>query len=138
MTALDLAIIRFLVSLVATLHQQWCRVRVTAHRAYFLKNPDQHLFITVTNLSPSREVEVVRVWITGTPTVEVLSQPLPKRLKTDERWETWVTISAISAFDLPHAELCARVCLSNGKEIRSKQNTKVAPIGYVPGTSPHQ
>jgi len=138
MTALDLAIIRFLVSLAATFHQRWSRVHVTAHRAYFVNDPTQQLFITVTNLSPSREVEVVGVWIAGSPALEVLSQPLPKRLKTDERWETWIPISAISALDLPYAELRARVRLSNGKEIRSRQNKKVAPIGHVPGTSPHQ
>jgi hypothetical protein len=138
MAVLDLAMIRFFFSLAAALHQRWCRVRVTAHRGYFLNNPEQQLFITVTNLSPTREVEVVRVWITGSPTVEALSQLLPKRLKIEERWETWVPISAIGALDLPHAELRARVRLSNGKEIRSRQNTDVAPIGYVPGTSPHQ
>jgi hypothetical protein len=138
MIVLDLAMIRYLVSLASSLHQSWRRVRVTAHRGYFLNNPNQQLFITITNLSRSREVEVVRVWITGSSTVEVLSQPLPKRLKTDERWETWVPISAISASDLPYAELRARVLLSSGKEIRSRHNTKVAPIGYVPGTSPHQ
>jgi hypothetical protein len=138
MTALYVAIVRFLVSLAATLHQRSSRIRVTAHRAYFLNSTEQQLFITVTNLSPRREVEVVRVWISGPPTVEVLSQPLPKRLKTDETWETWVSISAISAFDLPYAELRARVRLSNGKEIRSIQNTKIAPIGYVPGTSRQQ
>ena len=137
MTALYVAILRFLLSLVAALHQGWCRVRVTAHRAYFLGNPDQQLFITVTNLSPKREVEVVRVWIASLPTIEALSQPLPKRLKTEESWETWVPISALSAFDLPYAEVRARVRLSNGKEFRSRPNAKVAPVGYVPGTSRH-
>src|SRR6266581_2814184 len=101
MTALYVAVAKYLLSLAATLHQGLCRVRVTAHRAYFLNNPDQQRFITVTNLSPKREVEVVRVWIAGFPTIEVLSQPLPKRLKTDESWETWVSISILGAFDLP-------------------------------------
>jgi len=138
MDALLVAVVKFLSSLAATLHQGWCRVRVTAHRAYFLGSPDQQLFISVTNLSPKREVEVVRVWIASLPAIEVLSQPLPKRLKTEESWETWVPISALSTFDLPYAEVRARVRLSNGKEFRSRQNTKVAPVGYVPGASHHQ
>lgn len=55
-------------------------------------------FINVTNMSLTREVEVTHVWFDCSPEVDVFrsERPLPKRLKVDETWETWVLAS-----DLP-------------------------------------
>jgi hypothetical protein len=120
-------------SLVAFIYQSWRRVRVTVHRAYMQGNPQQLFFVTVTNLSRNREVEIVRVWFTSVPSVEVLAQPLPRRLKTDESWATWVSVDAIDAIDLPYAESRFRVRLSSGKDVPSRANPDPAPVGYIPG-----
>ena len=121
-------------STVAWLYQSWRRVRVTVHRGYLEGNPEQLLFLNITNLSSKREVEVTRVWFAAVPTMEVLARPLPQRLKTDESWETWAPVSALSPLDLPYAEVLGRVRLSSGKIVRSRPTRNVAPMGYVPGS----
>jgi len=92
-------------------------------------------FIKVTNLSFTREVEIDRIWFTTVPTIEVLAQPLPKRLRPDELWETWEPVSSLPNLELPYAEYRVRVRLTSGKEVPSRAGRSVAPRGYVAGTS---
>ena len=134
MSPIALAVVRLVLSAVAWVVQLWRRVRVTVHRGYFAGNPDQQFFVTVTNLSSKREVEVVRVWFDSVPSIEALANPLPRRLKTDESWATWAPVSSFAPLELPYAEVRGRVRLSSGKVIRSRANRDVAPMGYVPGT----
>lgn len=62
------------------------RVRVTMHRAAFIESGREAFFITVTNLSQSREVELSHVWIASEPKVffDRPDRALPHRLKSDE------------------------------------------------------
>ena len=85
MEALFVALMRTGLSVLASLHERWRNVRVTVHRGYLQGDSREQFFITVTNLSPKREVEVTRVWFAVTPTVEAMAKPLPQRLKPDDR-----------------------------------------------------
>lgn len=124
-------------SLANSIVQSWRRVRVTVHRGYFVGSSDEQFFINVTNLSPKREVEVTRVWFATSPDVEVFNpaRPLPKRLRCDESWETWIPVSQLPSLDIPYVGRRARVQLSSGKTISSIDRKNVPPYGNVPGGS---
>jgi hypothetical protein len=110
------------------------RIRLAVHRAYFL-NGRECFFVNVTNLSNEREIEITHVWFDCKPQVSAL-QPdrlLPKRLKPDETWETWVDVYLIPDELHETAFTLARVRLSNGTIIKSIQNTDVPDRGIVPG-----
>ena len=116
------------------------RVRVQVHRASFLDGGLIHgqecYFVTVTNLSLSREVEITHVWFHTPVSTHVLrsERPLPKRLKVDEAWTTWLPVDELPA-ELTEADVykLARVRLSTGKVFKSKRNKGVPPFGAVPG-----
>ena len=60
-------------------------------------------------------------------------RPLPRRLRAEESWETWIETA-----DLPdglgeEVFSLARVRLSNGRILRSQRNTAVPSTGFVPG-----
>ncbi len=135
MDPLHFAIARFVSSAGGWFGQRLRRVSVTAHRGFFSGQTEEQIFVTVTNLSEKREIEVVRVWLDAVPSVEVLAQHLPKRLKTDESWATWLPVAAVSPLELPYAEYRLRVRLSSGKEVRSVRTKNPAPVGFLPGTS---
>src|SRR6266851_3087233 len=111
------------------------RVRVRVHRASFadgnIYGPDCY-FVNVTNVSLNREVEVTHVWFECSPEVHALrsERPLPKRLKVDETWATWVRVGELPAgvTDEDVYKL-ARVRLSTGKVFRSKKNEHVPSVG---------
>ena len=112
------------------------RVRVRVHRASFVGSPGpESYFINVTNMSLNREVEITHVWFECSPEVHVLrrERPLPKRLKVDEAWETWIGVSELPVGLGDDAYKLARVRLSTGKVFRSKRNDQVPIIGRVPG-----
>jgi hypothetical protein len=111
------------------------RVRVTVHLGYISGQPQKFAFVNVANLSPSREVEVGAVWFEGQPNVPVLNQdrPLPRRLRPDESWETFIEVSKLRNIPASRLYQSARVRLSNGAVKRSQQNKSVAPAGDVPG-----
>lgn len=114
-------------------HQRRRRLRVLVHRAAFVGDSSEHVFIKVTNLSDRREVEVTHIWFATDPPVHVLnpSRPLPARLRLDETFETWIPVA-----DVPEAadiERLGRVQLSNGKVVRSRRNKRVPPVGNVAG-----
>src|SRR5437764_1491649 len=97
------------------------RVKVSVHRASFadgnIYGPDCY-FVNVTNVSLNREVEVTHVWFECSPEVHVLrsERPLPKRLRVDETWATWVRVSGLPAGVTDEdAYKLARVRLSTGK-----------------------
>lgn len=87
----------------------------------------------VTNLSPSREIEITHIWFDTEPPAHVLNQdrPLPARLRLDETFETWIPVAAV-----PHEEnieRLGRVRLSSGKTVKSRLNKAVPRIGHVGG-----
>ena len=115
----------------------WRRVRVEVHRAFLEGDQRENAFITITNLSV-RAVEVARIWFATHPAVEVVRRAgrvLPKRLRPEERWETWWELDALDPLYRPYVETLARVELTSGKVIKSRSAKSVAPEGLasVPG-----
>jgi len=111
-------------------------VRVLCHRAFFLPNGPECYFINVTNLSLQRDAEVTHVWIESGNEIPVLnlSRPLPRRLRPEESWETWIEVERLPIPVREDAFKLARVRLSNGRIIKSKKNENVPIAGYVPGS----
>lgn len=115
------------------------RVRVGVHKASFvdgLAHGQECYFVTVTNLSPNREVEVTHVWFDTPVNSHVLraERPLPKRLKVDEVWTTWIPVTELpNNLTTDDVYKLARVRLSTGKVFTSKHNRDVPPFGAVPG-----
>jgi len=61
------------------------------------------------------------------------ARPLPKRLKPDESWETWVDVARLPEHLHEAVYGLARARLSNGVTIKSKKNEEVPQEGNVPG-----
>jgi hypothetical protein len=112
------------------------RLQVLVHAAYFQGSPEKCYFVNVTNTSHNRDLEITHVWFqcpSGQVPALQPSRPLPKRLKPDETWETWVAARYLPS--LPEAELfrLGRVRLSTGDVVASKYNAGVPHYGTVPG-----
>jgi hypothetical protein len=60
-------------------------------------------------------------------------RPLPKRLKPDETWETWVEADRLPPNLGERAFEFARARLSTGHVIKSRKNTTVPSMGSIPG-----
>jgi hypothetical protein len=115
------------------LQQHRRRVRVLVHRAVFLPDSREQYFMKVTNLSPSREVEITHAWFATQPPAHILNpdRPLPARLKLDQTFETWIAVSDVPA--AANTERLGRVQLSTGKVMKSRPNKQVPPVGMVAG-----
>lgn len=111
------------------------RVRVLVHRAVFLNDREECFFITVTNLSRDRDLEITHIWFSSEPQVHVINadRTLPKRLRPDETWETWIPVSQLPADFQAQPYTLVRVRLSTGSIAKSRQNKTVPPVGAVPG-----
>ena len=110
------------------------RLRLTVHRAVFQHNNLLCYFINVTNLS-ERELEITHVWFDCKPQVHALQpdRPLPKRLKPDETWETWIEAHRLPAWVHKDPYHLTRARLSTGAVVESQKNESVPDQGYVPG-----
>ena len=110
-------------------------VRVLCHRAFLIPNGPECYFINVTNLSFQRDAEITHVWMESGNEIPVLnpSRSLPRRLKPEETWETWIEVESLPTLVRADAFKLARVRLSNGRIIKSKKNENVPSVGYVPG-----
>jgi hypothetical protein len=129
------AVLVWLADLATGWQQRRRHVRVMVHRAFFqVPCAPECLFIKVTNLSSSREIEVSHIWFATEPRVNVLNQErrLPARLRLDETFETWIPVSAVPAVRLVESKV--RVRLSSGKIIKSKLDKRIPPLGYVAGS----
>ena len=124
-----------IVDLLLTLFQKLRRIRVQAHRGVLLGIDEPCLFINATNLSSTRDVEVTHVWLETDPRIHVLNpeRPLPKRLKPDEPWETWLPLASIPERYRESAVHLGRVHLSSGKTLRTVYRRRVPEAGWVPG-----
>lgn len=109
------------------------RVRLTIHLAAFSRTGIVCWFINATNLS-DRDVEITHVWLECDPKLYVMQpdRPLPKRLKPDETWETWIEASRLPGSCSDPYSL-ARARLSTGLVIESIKAEGVPDMGYVPG-----
>jgi 2-polyprenyl-6-methoxyphenol hydroxylase-like FAD-dependent oxidoreductase len=110
-------------------------VRVLVHAAMHLDTRQACFFINVTNLSPTRDVEITHVWFDDTAHFPVFNseRPLPKRLRPDESWETWLPWVNVPVALLPTAITRFRVRLSTGTTIKSRANRDVPHVGDIPG-----
>jgi hypothetical protein len=111
------------------------RLRLLVHRAYFSGDVRECYFINATNLSHDREIEITHVWFDVTPKVFAMppDRPLPKRLKTDETWETWVEADRLPRDLGDRVYTLARARLSTGRVVKSRKNEDVPSEGTVPG-----
>ena len=128
-------LVEFVVGLVAPQILDGRRVRFLVHTAVFEGDTRPALFLNLTNLSRDREIEITHVWLATVPPVAALrdERPLPKRLKPDETWETWIFLEDVSDSYADSAVELARARLSTGKELTATKNAKVPPLGTVPG-----
>jgi hypothetical protein len=110
------------------------RLRFTVHRAWLVNSSRECFFLNATNLSRDREIEITHIWFDSQPQVPVIQpdRPLPKRIRPDETWETWIEVSSIPTEIRNHAHKMARARLSTGKVYRSVLNRSVGPAGEVP------
>jgi hypothetical protein len=111
------------------------QLRLTVHLACFTASGTACYFINATNLSSTRDIELTHVWFAVEPPVHAMppDRPLPKRLKPDETWETWVEASRLPPTLDPPIYVLARARLSTGRVIRSTQDHDVPEFGTVPG-----
>jgi hypothetical protein len=111
------------------------RLRLTVHRAFFVATELECFFINATNLSRDREVELTHIWFDTQPSIPVLNpqRPLPRRLRPDETWETWLPVAALPNTLHDQVFTLARARLSTGSVIRSRENRNVPEAGTVPG-----
>lgn len=111
------------------------RVRVTVHKACFDDTEVWAYFINVTNLSKDREIVITHVSFECDPTVHAVppKRPLPKRLKPDEPWETWIELDKLPKSVEKDPFRLGRVRLSTGKVVKSVENKNVPSHGMVPG-----
>ena len=115
-------------------------VRVRSHRAFFREPPrlagQEACFITVTNTSLTREIEVTHAWFeapNGQIPAAPSDRPLPVRLKPQQIWETWALSSAFSPKPPGDVTARARVRLSDGRTVKGKHDPSTPHSGSVPG-----
>lgn len=111
------------------------KLRFTVHRAAFLPNGPECFFLNATNLMANSDLEVTHIWLSTSPEVHVIhgDRPLPKRLKPQETWETWIRVDQVPGAELDAVFDLARARLSTGEIIHSKRNDGVPSYGTVPG-----
>jgi hypothetical protein len=111
------------------------KLRLTVHSAYFAATGTQCFFVNATNISLQWDLEITHVWFATNPEVYVTNpdRPLPRRLKPQESWETWVRTTAIPRAALEQTYTLARARLSTGEIIESIENIGVPKYGTVPG-----
>ena len=116
--------------------QDFRRVRFRTHLAFFQNNQVPHVFLTVTNLSRSREIEITHVWLETYPIVSalVMERSLPVRLLPDQIWETWIPVKQTPVKEISSVLKLGRVRLSDGRVIKSRPDRNVPPEGFVPGS----
>jgi hypothetical protein len=111
------------------------KLKLTVHRAYFLASRVECFFINATNIAIQEELEITHIWFETDPPFYVLQpdRPLPKRLRPQETWETWVRVHDLGSRADQEVFASARARLSTGVVVRSIKNEGVPPVGAVPG-----
>jgi len=110
------------------------RIRVLVHRSLLEDKRKEAFFITVTNLTLDREFEITSVWFNANPKIPVTQadRPLPKALKPNETWGTWLPVSKLPLGYHHYAFTMVRVMLSNGTLAYSKENVTHPEKEIVP------
>jgi len=112
-------------------------VLATMHKAWFDgTEPLVHAyFFTIVNLS-EREIEVTHVGMEcGGEYIDASQpeRPLPKRLKPQESWATWIELEKLPTWIHDDPIRHGRVRLSTGQVIKTKRAKNIPPRGSVPG-----
>jgi hypothetical protein len=128
-----------------TWQQSRRKVKLTVHRAYkvevlfavgdgpLVEVESENYYITVTNASRNRDIEVTHVWLDTTPKpVHVFDPDLPVRLKYSAQWATAVPVSSLPDGTTNVAWLARCQVSPDGKVIKSRPSKNVAPVGTVP------
>ncbi len=115
------------------------RVNLLVHHAYFGHTGKACYFLNLTNRSHERDLEVTHVWFALEPEVHAHppDRPLPKRLKPDESWETWVEADRLPIGVGESLFTLGRARLSTGRIVKSRKNRDVPSQGAVPGGPIH-
>jgi len=110
------------------------RIRVLVHRAFLEDSRKEAFFIIITNLTLDREIEITHIWFNSNPKVHVIRDDrlLPKKLKPNETWDTWLPVNKLPSGYHPHAFTMVRVRLSNGSLAYSEQNLTPPEKEIVP------
>lgn len=110
-------------------------LKLTVHKARFVNSDTFCYFVNATNLSPLRDIEVTHVWFECEQQIHLHNQyrSLPKSLKPDESWETWIELSHLPDWVHDNPYGLARARLSTGEVISSIENVGVPKRGAVPG-----
>jgi hypothetical protein len=106
-------------------------LRLLAHRAFFNGNPIEHIFVKIVNMTPDADVEVTHVWYQNGHRVDILSRPLPVRLRPSETWETYIPASSIPRD--AHIFQNFHALISTGEVFAAVHNKDVPPSGYLAG-----
>jgi hypothetical protein len=113
------------------------RVKVCVHKAHFTKREKtEAYYINVTNMSRSREIEITHVYFDCDGNqVHALppDRPLPRRLKPDETWETWIELDLLPDWVHESPYELGRVRLSTYKTIKSVKCVNIPKRGSIPG-----
>jgi hypothetical protein len=111
-------------------------LKLRVHRAFFVRGGPECYFVTLTNLSPRRPLEVTHIWyedeVHHIP-IRQPARPLPVRLDVDQIWETWIALDGLPVEHREAAETRFRARLSSGEIVSSEPDANVPPIGVVPG-----
>jgi hypothetical protein len=117
------------------------RIRFTVHRGVFVASGKECFFLNLSNLSRNREIEITHVYMDCGEQIHALqsNRLLPKRLRPDESWETWIEVDRIPNSLRGIAFTLGRARLSSGKILKSDENKNVPHAGTVAGgpTSPN-
>lgn len=113
------------------------RVHSTMHKASFTGTEPlvQAYFFTIANLS-KQEIEVTHVWMKCRGediAADQSDRPLPKRLKPDESWATWIELEKLPEWIHDDPIRHGRIRLSTGKIIKTKRAKNIPSSGNVPG-----
>ncbi len=100
------------------------RIRVLVHRAFLEDKRKEAFFITITNLTLDRELEMTNIWFNSNPKIHVIrdDRPLPKTLKPNETWGTWLPVNKLPLGYHSYAFKMVRVRLFNGTLAYSEEN----------------
>ena len=91
-----------------------------------------YYFLTVTNRSPKRSAVITHVSFIANGTEIPVINPnikLPAELKPEQVWHTHLRLDALLPKYQRDGETCFVVCLSSGKQVRSKKRENVPEAG---------
>ena len=105
-------------------YSYWCIVLLSSLPARSV------FFVNATNTT-DHDLELTHIWFSTEPATHVTqpARPLPKRLRPQETWETWIPVHNLPPNTLDQAQFLARGRLSTGDVVKSPPNDTVPGEG---------